>query len=302
MLAVNLVAAIPVRPPFRMGIAIPIVMYLATTAAFTISAILVDAPMVLIIVVGLVICWSFYGRRRGAPAIMMLFLQIAFCGIPLFATTSLDLARGLAKWLQLSSLAAIPIVWISHALIPAPPPRPAVAAAAPPGLAPIDAARVAFTDTLVLLPLLINFMLGGDINNFVILMTTINLLGAVELAGSSRMAIGLLVGNSLGGLLAVLIQQFILLSESLVLFLLTIFLAGLGFGSRLVRGGPAAPIFALAFGTFILLVGIAITPLPGGSEEAFVIRILKIGVASAYALGALSLVAWLRRVRSAPAA
>ena len=296
MLAVNLIAAIPVSPPFRVGIAIPIVMYLATTAAFTVSAILVDAPMVLIMIVGLVICWSFYGKRRGAPGVMMLFVQIAFCGVPLFAATSLDLARELAKWLQLSSLAAIAIVWVSHALIPAaaPPPRPAGARVAPPGLGPADAARVAFTDTLVLLPLLVNFMLGGDINNFVILMITINLLSAVELAGSSRLAVGLLVGNTLGGVLAVLVQQFILLNDSLALFLLTIFLAGLGFGSRLVRGGPAAPIFVLAFGTFILLVGIAITPLPGGSEEAYVVRILKVGVAGAYGVGALSLVAWLR--------
>src|SRR5688572_10695003 len=65
MLAVNLVAAIPVSPPFRMGIAIPIVMYLATTAAFTLSAILVHTPVVLIAVVGLVIRWSFYAKWRG---------------------------------------------------------------------------------------------------------------------------------------------------------------------------------------------------------------------------------------------
>ena len=41
---------------------------------------------------------------------------------------------------------------------------------------------------------------------------------------------------------------------------------------------------------FLLLIGIAVTPPPGGSDEAFVVRILKIGLASLYALAALSLV------------
>ncbi|MES2034869.1 MAG: hypothetical protein V4466_11900, partial [Pseudomonadota bacterium] len=40
---------------------------------------------------------------------------------------------------------------------------------------------------------------------------------------------------------------------------------------------------------------LAITPLPGASEELLTVRILKIGLASLYALGALSLVGGLRR-------
>lgn len=306
MLAVQLVAAIPISPPLRLGVAIPLVMFLATTAAFTMSALLSDAHVVLICVTAVVICWSFYAQRRGAPAVMMLFVQIAFCGVPLMSSVSLDIARDFAKFLQLSSMAAIATVWFSHALFPAPapPPRPAgaPAPAKPAGLPPADAAKVAISDTLVLMPLLTNFMMGGEINNFVALMITINLLREVEVAQTGRVAAGLLAGNILGGVLAVLLQQFVLLSDNIVLFLMTVFLVGLWFGARLVRGGPKAPIFALAFGTFILLIGIAITPLPGGSEEMFAIRILKVAAASAYTLGALSLVAWLRRRRAgAPA-
>jgi hypothetical protein len=205
-------------------------------------------------------------------------------------------ADAFADFLQRSSLAAVAIVWISHALIPAPAPPPdAQAPPQPAGLPPAYAARVALADALVLLPLLANFMLGSELNNFVILMMTINLLGAVEPSGSNRIALALLVGNVLGGALALFAQQLVLIADNLVHFLLTVFLAGLWFASRAARGGPMAPIFIMAFGTFILLLGIAIVPLPGGSEEAFVTRILKIGLASAYAIGVLSLLAPLRR-------
>jgi hypothetical protein len=148
----------------------------------------------------------------------------------------------------------------------------------------------------VLLPIVANFMFGGDIDNFVMLMITINLLREVEIAGSARMAAGLLLGNLMGGVLAVLAQQFVFLADSLLQFLLTVLLAGLWFGGRIARGGPTAPLFGLALGTFLLLMGIAITPLPGGSEVAFGVRIVKIALASLYVFGALSLVTRLRRI------
>jgi hypothetical protein len=294
MLAVQIVAAMPVCPNIRQGAAIPLVIFLATTAALATATLLEDAPVVLIAVVGLVVCWTFYGQRRGAPAIAMLLIQISFTAVPLFSTVSLDLAQSFAEFMQKSSVAAIATVWLSHAVFPAPAPPPGPAPK-PAGLEPARAARVAITDVMVLLPLLAKFMIWSDVNDFVILMITLNLLREVETVRTGKVAIALLAGNLLGGVLAVVAQQFILVADTLVQFLLTVFLAGLWFGGRTVRGGPMAPVFVLAFGTFILLIGIAITPLPGGSEEAFVVRILKIGVASLYALAALSLVARWRR-------
>jgi hypothetical protein len=294
MLAVQIVAAMPVCPNMRQGAAIPLVIFGGTTTAMAAATLLADAPIVLLLVVGLVLCWTFYGQRRGAPAIAMLLIQISFSAVPLFSTLSLDLAQSFAEFMQKSSIAAIVTVWISHAVFPAPAPTSSGPAPKPAGLPPARAARVAITDVLVLLPLLAKFMIWSDVNDFVILMITINLLREVETVRAGKVAVALLIGNVLGGVLAVLAQQFILVADTLVQFLLTIFLAGLWFGGRLIRGGPMAPVFVLAFGTFLLLIGIAITPLPGGSEEAFVVRIFKIGLASLYALAALSLVERLR--------
>lgn len=295
MLAVQILAGMPIRPGLVQGLAIPLVILVASNAALLVSTLFVDAHAVLFAIVGLVVCWSFYGQRRGAPAIIMLLMQLSFCGVPLMSAVSLDLAQSFADFLQRSSFAAIIVVWTCHALFPSPggPPGPGPAGK-PAGLSPAYAGRVAISDALVLLPLLGAFMLGGDVSNLVILITTISLVREVQPGASGRAALGLLGGNILGGGLAVLVQQVVLLADSLVQFLLIVFLSGLWFASRLVRGGPAAPIFALAFGTFILLLGIAITPLPGGSEASFVIRIVKVVLASVYAVGALSLLAPLR--------
>jgi hypothetical protein len=223
----------------------------------------------------------------------MLLVQIAFCCVPLISTISLDLARDFSDFLFKSSLAAIATVWIAHVLFPAPPGTQAVPP--PPGLDRGQAAWVALSDTIVLLPLLFTFVAGGDINNVVILMITINLLREIELPRSGRLALALLVANLIGGFAGVLAHQVVLLTDSLAQFLLTVVLAGLLFGARMVRGGPTAPVYALALATFILILGLSITPMPGAAEELFTVRILKISLASLYALGGLSVVGGLRR-------
>jgi hypothetical protein len=48
-------------------------------------------------------------------------------------------------------------------------------------------------------------------------------------------------------------------------------------------------LFAIAFTTFIILLGIGITPLPGGSGGAFLSRLSYVLLATAYAVGAMSL-------------
>ena len=293
MLAVQILAASPACPNFRQGVTIPLVIFLATKVALGASILLMANPIVLLAAIGVVMCWSFYAHRRGAPPIVVLLVQIAFCCVPLISTISRDVARDFSDFLLWSSIAATITVWLSHALFPGP--------SSPPGAAPVSAAlsvahasQVAFSDTLVLLPLLVTFVVGGDINNIVILMITMNLLREIELTAGRRLALAILLANLLGGALAVFAHQFVLLSDNLLLFLLTVFLAGLWFGGRFVRGGPTAPIYALGFGTFLLILGLAVTPLPGGSDELFTVRIAKIVLASLYTLGALSLVTRLR--------
>jgi hypothetical protein len=303
MLAVQMTAAMPKPPGLREGLIVPLVIYVGTMAALVISTLFVHSPPVLMVLVAAVIWLTFYAQRLGAPAIVMLLTQIAFCGVPLISTVSLDLAHLFAEFLQKGSIAAVITVWLAHAVFPAPPtPGPTGPPPKPPALSPGFAARVALSDSLVLLPLLFAFMMTGGVNNFIFLMMTINVLREVEFQRSSVVAVALISGNVLGGLLALFAQQFTLLADNPIVFALTVFVAGLWFASRMVKGGPMAPIYSLAFATFILLLGLAITPIPGGSEEMYVVRITKVALASLYALAALSLVEPLRRDRRAVAA
>lgn len=301
MLAVMMVGAMPTFPRLVPGLLMPIVMWVGTTSALVLVSLLSDAPSVQLIILGLVIFLTFYAKRRGAPMIVVMLLQLGFCAVPLYSTVSLDAGHTMADFLQRSTLAAAGTLFVSHLLVPAPPLPPNPAAPKPPPISHARAARVALADTLVLFPLLVNFMLGAEVKNFVILMMTINILSDIELSSSRVMAVALMVGNTMGGLLAVAAQQIVFLADTLVFFLLTVFLATLWFAGKMARGGPKAPLFNLALGTFLLLLGLAIAPMPGGSEVTYVTRIVQIIIAGLYALAALVIVAPLRRGEPEPA-
>ncbi|MFZ5674074.1 MAG: DUF2955 domain-containing protein [Pseudomonadota bacterium] len=298
MLAIQVLAASRNAPGFKQGIAIPLVILIATSLALGIATLTTLTPVVLLLLVSLVICLSFYAQRRGAPNAVMLLIQIAFCCIPVIHAISFDLAFLFMTALIQGSIAAIVTIWIVYWLLPSPPIRAgAVPPSVPPSPEPAVAARIALSDTLILLPILVAFIMHGDINNIIVLMIALNLLRVVEPEQSGRIAVAIILGNVLGGGIAVLAYQFVVLGGSLVFFVLIVLAMGLWFGGRIVRGGPKAPVYAIAFATFLLMLGLGVSPLPSGSEELFATRIVKILLASAYVIGALSLVAQLRRLK-----
>lgn len=303
MLAVKMIPAMPTFPNPIQAALLPVVMWVGTTASMLLVSVLGDAPLVQLIVLTLVIFATFYAKWRGAPGVVILLLQVGFCVIPLFATVSLELGHFVAGFLQRNTVAAAATMLISHLLVPALPPAPQAEApprAAPLRLSPASAARVALADVLVLVPLLAYLLLGSAIHNFVMVMMTITILNELEPTRTRTAGMNMILGNSIGGLLAVAAQQVVLLADNLFFFLLTVFLTTLWFARGLTRPGPSADLYRLAAGTFMLILGLAVTPLPGGSEQSYLLRIIHILVAGVWAVVALVVVSPLRRVQPGP--
>ncbi|KQY75436.1 DUF2955 domain-containing protein [Brevundimonas sp. Root1423] len=301
LLVVKTLPSMPTFPSLLQGVLMPVVMWIGTTAAMLMVSLFADAPLVELLIITLVLFFTYYAKRRGAPGVIVLLLQIAFCIVPLYGTVSLDMAHGIVDVLQESTVVLAVTLFLSHLLVPALPLPVQVAPVPPPGLPPGAAARIALADMLVLLPLLLNLLLYSAFHNFVMLMMTINILSDLEPSRSRITGRNMLFGNFLGGLLAVGAQQLVYLADSLVFFLLTVFLAILWFARGLARGGLSNDFFRIGAGTFILILGLAITPEHGGSEMSYLQRILHILVATVYASAALLIVSPLRRIDPGPA-
>jgi hypothetical protein len=265
---------------------------LSTGAVLVITGAFIGRPAVLILALALLIYLSFYAHRRGAPELATLLVQISAVSVPVMAVLSPDAAAGFAATLFAAGVVALLSVWAAFTAFPNPATGdaavdPALGASSP---SERTAARDALLNTVIVMPVLILFVLDATELAVVALIVIVTLLRQYDPHQGQRAALGLILGNLIGGIAAVIVYNLVLLSDTFLFFVMACLATSLIFAGRIATAGARAPIYALAFATFILLLGLGLTPLPGGSGEAFATRLINVLLASAYAIGAVSLV------------
>lgn len=271
------------------GLSIVVLIGLSTGAVLAITTSLLSHPAVLILTLALLLYLSFYAHLRGAPSLVMLLIQISAVSLPVLAVASPASAVGFAGVLIVAGLVGVLTAWVAFEVFSgdATDTAPQAPADASDALSPREAARDALLNTLVLLPVLFGFLLVEMELAVVVLIVIVNLLRQHNPQQGQRAALGLILGNLIGGLAAAA-YNLVLLNKPLPFFVTVCLAATLAFVGRIATAGPRAPIYVIALGTFILLLGLGMTPLPGGSGEAFITRLVNVLLASAYAVGAIS--------------
>ena len=147
---------------------------------------------------------------------------------------------------------------------------------------------LALANTAVLMSLVIYFMLTVSPVSIVVVLTVIGILRQpADLSGGT--AAGLILGNLVGGLAATAAYILVTLLPSPAFLLLVILLVGLLFGDRIARGGASAPIYTVSLMTFLIVLGLGLSPLPQDSGTLFIARVFDVMVAAVYAIGMASL-------------
>ena len=292
LLAANMLVKLRRPPSLAQGLFVVVLIALSTGVVLVLTIAVMGKPMALILAITLLIYISFYAHRRGAPDLMTLLFQIAAVSVPVIAVLSPEGAGAFAATLVMAGVVALITVWAAFAAFPAPAATAAdasPAAGAGPPTAPTMAARQALIDTLVLVPVLSWFILDATEIAVVVLIVIVTVLRQHDREQGQQAALGLVFGNLIGGIAAAIAYNLALLGHSFLFFVAVLLAACLGFAGRIVTAGDRAPVYAIALATFILLLGLGLSPLPGGSGEAFTSRLLNVLFASAYAIAGLSL-------------
>jgi hypothetical protein len=135
-----------------------------------------------------------------------------------------------------------------------------------------NATTVALANATVLMSLVIYFMLTVSPVSIVAVLTVIGIL---------RQPVD--PGNLLGGLAATVAYLLVTLLPSPAFLLLVVLLVGLIFGARIARGDGQAPIYTVSLMTFLIVLGLGLSPLPQDSGDIFVSGVFDVMVAGAYA-------------------
>jgi hypothetical protein len=284
MLAVQLLSG---RGPIgvKQGLAFVAVMVVACAFAVLVAQIFAHSPLVLLLVISLVTFLTFLMLARAqAVGVAALFL-ITTAVVPLLASESASVAYGFIQSLIAGSALAVLLTFAAHAFFP-------IHVQAEPLSAlsrnDRDAVALGLANTAVLMSLVIYFMLTPSPVSMVLVLTVISVLRQpAELGGGT--AIGLILGNLVGGLAATVAYLLVTLLPSPAFLLLVVLLVGLILGDRIARGGKSAPIYTVALMTFLILLGLGLSPLPQDSGTLFIARVFDVMVGAFYAIGMASL-------------
>jgi uncharacterized membrane protein YccC len=284
---VQLLTAPGPAPGLRQGLAIVLVLALATGAAATVSGLLVDMPVLFAIVLGLVLFLTF-ALQRSSPAAAMLML-VAFSLLPVVAVQAPDSAPDVAFYLVRSSAIAVLWTWLLSALLPdleeVRSRIPDVeGATAPPG----SVGREALADTAVLLPVILLAMTFEVPAALVIVLTVTAVLRQHSIAGGRQVALGLLLGNLVGGVTAVVAYQLLSAAPTLGFLAALLFLISLVFAYLIANAASQAPLIVTALITFVIVFGTGVAPFLDEPGATLAIRLRNLVIACVYTFVALS--------------
>lgn len=240
-------------------------------------------PMILLLILGIIYFFCFYlqatARIVGPPVFFVLVVAVM---VPLLSILNRDLSASILSILIQGVVSGTLLMWVMHALIPNKPgiePAPVAAVPSP------DAMRIAATSAVILLIAVVACLtLDGLSAAIVIPITVVSVLLQGDMVSSSRTALGLVMVNLFGGVVASMAFAVFQLRPGPVFLFLILLLVGLMLGGRAAQNDPKAKLFAGALTIFLVVFGVGVSPIPGSAAESFSTRIVFVLGAIAYTI------------------
>jgi hypothetical protein len=255
------------------------------------TSLLGERPATFLLLLGLIYfaCFVVQSTGKGGPAVFLV-LVVAII-VPLLGILNKDLANSILSILVTGVLSGTLLMWFAYAIFLEPSSQNVEAVPSeerPPAL------LRALANTGILLASVMICLTSDNLTAAAVIPITVaSLLGQLDVAASTRAAIGLVLVNLFGGVLASVAYAMLMLRQSLLSIFVVVLVVTLLLGGRAAARSKDAPVFAGALTIFLILFGLGVSPLPGSAAESFATRIAYVAAALIYAL-LLSAILWPR--------
>jgi multidrug efflux system outer membrane protein len=198
----------------------------------------------------------YYAKGVVSP-IIILWLMIALLTIPLVIMSYKGVASMVAESLTLGAAVALIVAWISYALFPDSLAEGEKAKPAQKPVLPSNEERFenAIKSTIVVFPLLLFFYFFELSGALLVLIYTALLSSQPQFAKDFKSGKALIIGNFIGGVVAMIIYEVLVIVPEYFFMLIIVLLLGLLFGKKLFSGDKKGALFGMAYSTFILIIG-----------------------------------------------
>ena len=209
-------------PSIKEGLYLVMVITASVLLANLIVLCFIDYPMVLVLVMFLTLYHIFYTKHRLVSDMVKTWLLLALIMIPTIAIRSDALAQGISMTLITIAFQSIICIWIVYYFFPAPPPSAAAKKTAE-EKSKERRHNEALVRTLVIFPVLLMFYFF-ELTSSILALVFIGILSMQAGFGQGLKAgVPLIIGNLMGGVLAVVGYNLLTIVPNFLFFLLPLF-------------------------------------------------------------------------------
>ena len=287
-------------PRLSAGIKFVLVLLIAVYAGLALLPLLLNQRWVGILLLTLVVFYSFYYTARGGNAVVGTFATVGIALATAVGTVSIDGALAAAGGVGAGAVFGILFVWVAHAILPDSMAAPANEPPAAPRVAPPppnlqDARRNAFRSLAIVMPVLLWFLLSSASASYLAVMIKVASMGQQAEADQTKtVGKSLIVSTIIGGVAAIIGWQVLSIWPSLLMYTLLIGLAALLMG-RKIFAGPGmhrnAGTWSYGYLTMIIILAPAVLDGTTGSsaDVAFWSRLSMFFYATIYGIVAVTI-------------
>jgi hypothetical protein len=284
LLAGVLLANLPVAPPFKVGVVLVLVQAIGAYGAYILTSLLHGTPVVLFGSIALILLICFANLTQGRGFLPILLVLISFSTVPIVTMAAPQDASVLPFAFTQAMSVAVATVWLAHAIWPRVSP-PAAPAARP----VLDSHfALALSGVAIVVPVMLVYLMYGITDALPVLITTVVLVINFDPRRGAMQAMAMMIGNFIGGLVAIAAYAVLQIAPSLPVLALVAFFIALPFAVRIEQGGPRGAVALVTFNQAMIMFSLSLAP-GGASPSLWTSRLIQFGVASIFAVGMMSL-------------
>lgn len=270
------------------------VIMVACLAGLSISWVVIDYPILCMLVIGVVLMNIFYLNTGGFSPFLVVLLLICCTLLPIMAQQSFFLALLVSFGLCVAAIVALMVNWLLHGLFPDNDiSQEQIEKADALGLKedkPTEQrVRATIASMIAVMPVVFVVFTFELTNSALIMIFAVVLAQNPDLQTGYKGCMAMILGNTIGGLVAAGIYLLISYVPSFWFLLLIMFVTASHYAQSAFSSKKLAPLSGMILSTIVLLVGSALLSEDATAAEKFITRIAQIILLTFYIVGAFSL-------------
>jgi hypothetical protein len=273
--------------PLKKLVTIFIIIVSAFVLGGMITRLLLPFPIVFILIMTLLIFWISYWNNSGGNDLVITMLLVGFTVIPMMGLLHQEIAQTFTIGFLFSCFVSLVITMLMHELI-----ADKVITNNNNKLEETNltekvlakkSERVSFAilSTLMIMPVMI-FFFSFNLSSSVLILAFIAMLAQKpDLVTGIKGSKALLIGNTIGGLVAIAMYNLLTLAPNFIFLVLLFSFVVISFSQVIFSKKALAPLYAMAFTTVIILI-FGATLSSADADEKFYTRIVQIACACSY--------------------